>query len=134
MDYIVAIHMLQDLSYSDLLPVLAELRRVLKPDGILRLGLPDLDKAIDAYLRRDPAYFYVPDRDAASLGGKLITQLVWYGSVRTPFTYDFIAEWLVRAGFCDVKRCAFQRTYSAHADIVALDNRERESLFVEAAR
>jgi SAM-dependent methyltransferase len=133
-DDVVAIHMLQDLSYPDLLPVLSELRRVLKPNGILRLGLPDLDKSIEAYRRRDPAYFHVPDRDAESLGGKLITQLVWYGSVRTPFTYDFIDEWLRRAGFRDVTRCAFKQTHSVHADIVALDNRERESLFVEAER
>jgi hypothetical protein len=59
---------------------------------------------------------------------------VWYGSVRTPFTYDFIDEWLRRAGFRDVTRCAFKQTHSVHADIVALDNRERESLFVEAER
>ncbi len=133
-DYIVGIHLLQDLAYADVLSVLCELRRVLKPDGILRLGLPDLDRAIDSYLRQDHTYFYIPDEDAAHIGSKLITQLVWYGSVRTPFTYDFIEEWLRKAGFREVTRCAFKETHSVHAEIVQLDNRERESLFVEAKK
>src|SRR5262249_28916555 len=98
-DYVVGIHALQDLPYLDLLPALGELHRVLKPGGVLRLGLPDLDKALQAYLRKDAGYFYVPDRDAHSIGGKLITQIVWYGSVRTPFTYDFIEELLLQIGF-----------------------------------
>jgi len=133
-EYIVGIHMLQDLPYPDVLPALCELRRVLKPRGILRLGLPDLDRAIAAYLRRDHEYFYIGDEDASSVGGKLVTQLVWYGSVRTPFTYEFIEEWLRKAGFRDVARCAFKHTHSAYTDIVQLDNRERESLFVEAQK
>ena len=133
-EYIVAMHMLQDLPYPDVLPTLCELRRVLKRGGILRLGLPDLDRAIAAYLRRDHRYFYIPDEDAASAGSKLITQLVWYGSVRTPFTYEFIEEWLQKAGFRDVTRCAFKQTHSAYTDIVQLDNRERETLFVEAQK
>ncbi len=133
-DYMVGMHLLQDLPYSDVLPVLCEFRRVLKPDGILRLGLPDLRKAMDAYAGDDHRYFYVQDDDAVSIGSKLITQLTWYGSVRTPFTYDFIEEWLGKAGFHEVTRCSFKRTHSLYPQIVELDNRERESLFVEAMK
>ena len=133
-DYAVAIHVLQDLPWADIPKALAELRRVLKPRAVLRLGLPDLDRAIAAYQRGDAAYFHVPDQDARSLGGKLITQLIWYGSVRTPFTYDYAEELLSAAGFREIRRCAFRRTASAHPEIAALDNRERESLFVEATR
>lgn len=131
-DYVVAMHLLQDLPYPDVLPALCELRRVLKRGGVLRLGLPDLDRAIAAYLRRDHGYFYIPDDDGASIGSKLVTQVVWYGSVRTPFTYEFIEEWLRKADFREVTRCAFKQTHSSYADIVQLDNRERETLFVEA--
>ena len=42
----------------------SELRRVLKPGGVLRLALPDLDKGIDAYRGGDEDYFLVPDEDA----------------------------------------------------------------------
>src|SRR5215203_4716453 len=44
LDYIVSIHALQDLPYPDLLPVLKELHRVLKPRGVLRLGFQTLIK------------------------------------------------------------------------------------------
>ncbi|MED5618287.1 class I SAM-dependent methyltransferase [Ideonella sp. BN130291] len=131
-DYAVAIHFLQDLHWPDIPNALSEIRRVLKPGAVLRLALPDLDRAIDAYRRGDAAYFYVPDEHARSIGAKLVTQIIWYGSVFTPFTYGFAEELLENAGYSNIRRCAFGETTSEWPDIVALDNRERESLFVEA--
>ena len=131
-DYAVSIHVLQDLAWPDIPIALKELQRVLKPRGVLRLALPDLERAIDAYRRGDADYFYIPNCDAASLGGKLISQIIWYGSVRTPFTFDYAEELLTGAGFHRVARCSFGQTHSRYADIVSLDNRERESFFVEA--
>lgn len=134
LDAIVAIHVLQDLPYADVLPALVELRRLLRTGGTLRLALPDLEKAVEAYRGNDPRYFYVPDCDAQDIGAKLITQLVWYGSVRTPMIFGFIRELLARAGFSMIHRCAFGRTMSGDLELVSLDNRERESFFVEAVR
>jgi predicted SAM-dependent methyltransferase len=111
---------------------LRELRRVLKPGGVLRLGLPDLDRGIKAYLENDRDYFLVPDEDAKSLGAKLVTQLIWYGYSRTLFTHEFIEEMLLKAGFSRVERCAYRQTSGPHPEIVDLDNREPESLYVEA--
>jgi SAM-dependent methyltransferase len=132
MDYIVSIHALQEVPLDKLLPALRELRRVLAPGGVLRLVLPDLMKGVRAYERGDREYFAVPDSDAQSLGGKLVTQILWYGYSRTLFTADFIEELLRKAGFSRVEHCACRRTTSAHVEIVDLDNRENESLFVEA--
>jgi predicted SAM-dependent methyltransferase len=130
-DYAVSMHALQALPFLDVVPALVELRRVLKARGVLRLGLPDLDRAVAAYERDDAGYFHVPDADVVTVGGKLAVQISWYGSVRTPFTHAFIEELLARAGFARPTPCRFGETRSRHAEIVALDNRERESLFVE---
>src|ERR671915_1007 len=104
-DYAVSIHALEEVPYPDLVPVLKELRRVLKPNGVLRLSLPDLDAAIRAYLRKDYDYFLIPDEEAASLGAKFIVHLIWYGYARTFFTRDFIEELLLKAGFRQVSHC-----------------------------
>jgi ubiquinone/menaquinone biosynthesis C-methylase UbiE len=133
-DYVVSIHALPELPYPDLTRALAELRRVVKPGGFLRLCLPDLDRAIAAYKRRDDTYFVIPDEDARSIGGKLSLQLTWYGYSRSLFTNDFIEELLRKAGFAEVIRCAYKQTESRYVQIVDLDNRERESLFVEAVK
>ena len=133
-DYAVSIHALPELAYPDLVPALGELRRVLKPDGVLRLGLPDLDRAIAAYQRADRGYFIVPDEEARSMGGKLVVQMTWYGHSRSLFTLDFTQELLMKAGFTRSVPCAYRQSASDYPDIVELDNREQESLFVEASK
>jgi predicted SAM-dependent methyltransferase len=133
-EYIVSVHALQEIPYPDLVDVLKELRRVLRAGGVLRLCLPDMTKGIDAYLRKDRIFFAIPDEHARSLGGKLITQLMWYGHTRTPFTHDFIEELLLKAEFRRVDACSFRTTQSPYPGIVELDNREGESLFVEAVK
>src|SRR4051812_25596152 len=132
MDYVVSIHALPEVPYDQLLPVLGELRRVLATGGVLRLALPDLLKGVRAYERGDRDYFLVPDEDARSLGAKLVTQLIWYGYSRTLFTAEFIEEMLRKAGFERVEHCAFRQTSGPYPEIVELDNREPESLYVEA--
>ena len=133
-DYIVSIHALEQVPYLDAVPVLRELRRVLRPGGVLRLGLPDLDRAIRAYLAKDASYFLIPDDEARTVGGKLSVQMTWYGTSRLLLTYEFTEELLVRAGFSEVRQCAFRQTASPYPDIVELDNREPESFFAEAVK
>ena len=135
LDYIVSIHALPMISYPDLVPVLCELRRMLRPDGVLRLSLPDLDRSIQAYLSRDENYFLVPESEVRSFGGRAIVHMLWYGYTVTLFTADFIEELLWKAGYRDVLRCSLRQTHSGHAPgILELDSREAESLFVEAVK
>lgn len=133
-DYITSIHALQDLPYREVVPALQELYRVLRPGGTLRLALPDLERGVAAYVRNDADYFVVPDTEVLTISGKLIVQMTWYGASRMMFTYEFAEELLLRAGYDHVSRCAFQQTLSAFPAIVELDNRERETLFIEATK
>lgn len=134
-DYIVSIHTLPEIPYADLDRALQELRRVLAPGGVLRLSLPDLDKAIKAYTTRDIDYFFlIPDEVVKTISGKMIVQLLWYGRSRSMFTTEFAAELLARNGFTSIQPCAFHQTASEHAGIVELDDREVESFFIEARK
>lgn len=131
-DYIVSIHALPELTIQQQVPALEELRRVLKPGGVLRLALPDLLKGVAAYQRGDRDYFLVPDEDAERFGAKLVTQLLWYGYSKTLFVPDFVEEICLKAGFSEVRHVAYKETTTQFDGITELDNREAESLFVEA--
>jgi SAM-dependent methyltransferase len=133
-DYVVSIHALPELAYDDLIPALSELLRVVKQDGTLRLGLPDLERSVEAYRRGDRDYFQIPDDEARTIGGKLAAHLVWYGYSRSIFVKEFIEELLWKAGASRVEHVAFRETVSLYPEIVELDNRADESLFVEATK
>jgi len=133
-DYAVSIHALPEIPFAELGIALSELRRVLKTGGVLRLGLPDLEKAIGAYLDKDIDYFMIPDDVVRTLSGKMIAQLLWYGRSRCMFTLEFITELLVGAGYRDIRSCAFRQTASPFPGIIELDDRPLESFFVEATK
>jgi SAM-dependent methyltransferase len=134
-DYIVSIHTLPEIPYRHLDGALGELRRVLRPGGVLRLGLPDLDKAIAAYVARDIDYFFlISDEDAQSISGKMIVQLLWYGQSRSMFTVPFATELLSRCGYRSIEPCRFRQTASEFPGIIELDDRELESFFIEARK
>jgi SAM-dependent methyltransferase len=134
-DYIVSIHVLPEIALADQGKALTELRRVLRPDGVLRLSLPDLEKAIRAYQTQDIDYFFlIPDEAAQTLTGKMIMQLLWYGRSRTMFTMEFMTEMLTSGGFRGIQLCSFRETKSPFPGIVELDDRELESFFIEARK
>lgn len=129
-DLISSQHALPDLKIYDQVAALRELYRVLKPGGLLRLCLPDLDLAIAAYQSDQRDYFGVWDWDTIS--GNFITHILWHNYSRTPFTYEFAEELLRKAGFRDVHRVSYRQTTSPYPDSVELDQRQEESFYVEA--
>jgi SAM-dependent methyltransferase len=133
-DYAVSVHALPELAYPELVPALAELHRTLKPEGVLRLVLPDFDRAIDAYRRSDHDYFQVPAEEVRSAGGRFVVHTLWFGYSRSLFTLDFAEELLANAGFTRVRACEYKRTASPFGRIVELDNRPEESLYLEASK
>jgi predicted SAM-dependent methyltransferase len=132
--YIASMHALVELPYLDIAAALRELHRVLEPGGVLRLGLPDLDRAIEAYRAGDRGYFTIPDDEIASIDGKFVVQMTWYGTNLMMFTFALARELLERAGFHAVRRVEYGATTSPFPDIVSLDNRPKESFFVEAVK
>jgi SAM-dependent methyltransferase len=133
-DYAVSVHALPELPFPELVPALEELRRVLKPGGVLRLVLPDFDRAIAAYRNGEETFFKVGPEQARSAGGRFVVHSLWFGYTRSLFTVDFIEELLVKAGFERLRRCEHGRTASPFGRIVELDNRPAESLCIEASK
>ncbi len=131
-DYIVSHHGLNDLKIYEQVPALRQLRRVLKPGGTIRMGLPDLDRLIAEYQAGNREFFLIYDWD--TIDGNFISHMLWYNLSQTPFTYPFAEELFRRAGFRQIRRTAFQQTATDFPEIVSLDTREAESFFIEGTK
>jgi predicted SAM-dependent methyltransferase len=117
-DEIYASHVLEHIEFSDVVLTLTEWRRLLRPGGILRLAVPDLDAEIDRCLR-DPTGAWRTRLSLRSLFGenrhatrshKFVSAIVG-GSERAigaqhkvPWNLELLSEILGRLGFADVQR------------------------------
>ncbi|HTE39995.1 MAG TPA: methyltransferase domain-containing protein [Steroidobacteraceae bacterium] len=134
--------------------LLDEIRRVLKPGGIVRIVVPDIEQCIAAYVHKDAAFF-AARRDHWTWLPEDMTRLesflAYSGVGPTPehlfehhkFGYDFetLGRCLERVGFQAVRRCGFQasphetlRVDHASSNASAQHGGGHYSLFVEAVR
>lgn len=124
-DFIYSSHFLEHLYYEDAKFLLSECKRVLKEDGVVRISIPDLEHAVKRYLNGEKHqtlqdYFFVEDRSNELSRHKYM------------YDFDMLRVLFRESGFDLVKRQSFRE--GEVPDIECLDNREDESLFVEAKK
>lgn len=130
-------HVLEHLVRDDADKLLAECYRLLKPGGKLRLGVPDAELYLQAYVEGRTDFF----KDLGHLGGAVkeltnpidvINQMFRMGGAHQ-FAWDFAAlsAALRDAGFRDIQR---HRSGEASTSELCLDDPEHafETLYVEA--
>ena len=124
-DFFYSSHFFEHLFKDDAAALLKSCALALKPGGIIRISIPDLDYAVSLYgLGRKKEmledYFFVEGK-----GSYL---------ARHKYMYDFglIKEVLENAGFSNIARCEYQK--GNVPDIQILDIYPEVSLFVEAMR
>jgi SAM-dependent methyltransferase len=114
-------HVLEHLAPDEGDALLRELRRVLRPGGILRIAVPDLDAVIASYDPADPDGFL-----EGMLQGRTRSRSRhrhwWHYNERS------LGAALARAGFADVRRFGFRE--GRCPDVERVDTRS-ESLFME---
>lgn len=124
-DFVYSSHFLEHLFRAQGEHLIREAFRVLKPGGVVRIAVPDLEYAILLYSRGEKEkmlmnYFFVEDMES------------YYA--RHKYMYDFamLRNVLEVAGFGNVTRCAYREGLTP--DLQLLDNRPEETLFVEACK
>jgi SAM-dependent methyltransferase len=123
-EYIYTSHFLEHLDAEKSQALLVEIRRVLKVGGVVRICVPDLQHAIDLYLRgeKDAALKYFFSSPKAHS----------YDRHRNMFDFGLLKSAAENAGFHDIYRCSYR--HGRVPDLDSLDNRPEETLYLEARK
>ena len=138
-DVIYSSHMLEHLDRAEALSFLAECRRVLRPGGILRLAVPDLRNAAWRYLRLSDADGFLRHLQfdlgrPRGFGARLHRMLTGGRGHHWMYDRDSLMALVEGAGFVDVDLMEEGRTRIAEPGHLDLNEREGDSLCVEACR
>jgi predicted SAM-dependent methyltransferase len=138
-DLVYSEHVLEHLDFDDARALIRDIFRVLSPGGRLRLGVPDAELYLQAYVRGDDHFF----RGARNIGNpvapldtpmKVINQMFRMGGAHR-FAWDFetLARELTSVGFRDTRR--YPSGQSPTPDLCLDDPTHAfETLYVEAER
>lgn len=154
-DYVYSEHQIEHIPLEAGERMLAECFRVLRPEGVVRIATPDLERiAALAGRELDDEQRYYLTYISASLGLSAPDATVVVNSMFRAFgpdegtghqfiySYEFLADCLRAAGFGHVRRCALgQSTHDAlrgidrHTDVIGDERVVRyETLIVEATK
>ncbi len=121
-DFIYTSHLLEHMFYDEAVELLIEAHRVLKNVGVIRINVPDLDYVIELFSRgsfRDAlGYFFCSSKNE------------YLGRHQYLYNFEILEAVLKEIGFSEVRRCNYRTGKTPDIDI--LDNRPRETLFIEA--
>lgn len=124
-DHIYSSHFFEHLYRPDAIHLFKECLRVLKPGGLMRVSIPDLEFAVSLYAKGEKdrmlkSYFFVEDHAAH------------YSRHKYMYDFPMLEALLSEIGFRDIVRRSFQA--GEMPDVNLLDNRPEDSLFVEARK
>jgi SAM-dependent methyltransferase len=148
-------HALEHLFFPrDVMPFLADVRRVLRPSGTVRLIVPDVSLAIEAYGAPDRAFFDSrretwswwptdPTRleDFLAYSGAGSEPAFTFESHKYGYDFETLEKVLRMSGFTAIRRCAYMQSPQAELRVDDVSSVARArfgeryySLFVEAQR
>jgi len=124
-------HVLEHMAFEDFKTALGEIHRVLRPGGIFRSVLPDLDLEVQSYLQSS-----APDRASEFMRSTLLglerrerglmgAMRLWLGNSRHVWMWDYgsLAHHLAEAGLSDIRPAVFGD--SEEPAFVQVESRER---------
>jgi SAM-dependent methyltransferase len=132
-------HVFEHFYPDELADLLRECHRVLRPDAGMRIVVPDLGGAVEAYLEGRRDYFSDFPRPLRSMGGRLSNLLFCDGNHRQAFDFFYMEELLGYAGFSEIRSSWPGQSLIYSSEMIAVIRQEEASvpaysLFVEARR
>jgi SAM-dependent methyltransferase len=118
-------HMLEHLYEDEAAHCLRECVRVLRPGGVMRIGVPDLDWIVAGYRPEEPREFLVRIFEVSARRASKNVHHWHYNEVS-------LRHAVLAAGFSAAARCDYRN--GRCPDVALLDTRPEETLFLEAIR
>lgn len=134
---IYASHVMEHFKISAVRKLFGEFHRVLKPGGTVRVVVPSLEYAVNAFAVKDGSRFPDWPEKFSSIGGRFNNFLLCSNQHRMMFDVSFLQELLKEAGFTSVietspfsSRCFSPQQLEFESDPALL----KKSIYVEACK
>ena len=125
-------HVLEHFNLCEVQHILNECHRILQVGGALRVSVPSLALAIEAYQRHDLEFFHGEGR---STGRRFVDHMLDKSNHRLMFDCSMMEELLLDARFGEVYQAAYRQSiFPGGERLAALDDRPDISLYVEARK
>lgn len=132
-DLIFLSHVLEHFDYADGLKLLRECRRVLKPDGLIRIAVPDARRLMLAYLDGAIGQFSQITASDEADPVAMLNELLYSGDHKAIYDESALLKTLERAGFEDRMVSTFRHSAKLHTmRRETIDLYPEMSLFMEA--
>lgn len=133
--YIYSSHLLQGLAQQESRRLIAECFRVLRPGGVLRIVVPDLERVIRNYLAdQDTSASHNLMRRLSPRSSPLRDLLRKGRRYEQMFDARSLGRLLIEAGFSKPEVCGFRISLIPEIDALEAEQRRSESLYVEASK
>jgi predicted SAM-dependent methyltransferase len=143
LDWVYSEHFIEHVGPEQGVAWLADVRRMLRPGGTVRISTPDLRRYVSGYVEKDRRFFSEhADRlrdvkkDVSDRGGWMMNQIFYDWGHRWIYDLEELAHAAASAGFDPAAVVERSFRQGADPDVSALDRewRSDESLYVEITR
>jgi predicted SAM-dependent methyltransferase len=133
--YVYSSHLLQSLTYAQSLSLMREIFRVLQNGGVLRIIVPDLERVVQDYLADAQPLASHTQMQRLSIKTTAARALLGRGQgYEQMFDARSLKRLFLDAGFANPEVCAFRQSRIPEIDALEIEQRKRESLYVEAGK
>lgn len=132
-DAVFSEHLLEHIPLFGVVDVLRECHRVLKPGGIMRVGVPDAGRMLESYVEEGKGFIETTRPDRPQLMLAVQELFYWYEHV-TMYDEEMLTWLLTATGFTsEIHRCAPGRS-ALSVEAPDTPRRRPETLYVETVK
>ncbi|MEI9913710.1 MAG: methyltransferase domain-containing protein [Candidatus Saccharibacteria bacterium] len=134
-DFVFNEHFFEHLTIEESEPIMADLMRVLKPGGIMRVAMPDLREVVKAYL--DPnwnkkAFIKQFGLEFVQTPAEMLNMNFYWWGHRWLYDWEELQRRLKERGYNKYKKCSLRN--SSHKELKNLETRDESRLIVEVTK